>query len=51
MGVLTKDEYQIVFYDTPGIMEPKYELQKYMVKEAYEAIGRCGCNLDDGRTF
>ena len=38
MGVLTKEEYQIVFYDTPGIMEPKYELQKYMVKEAYEAI-------------
>src|SRR3989304_1316439 len=38
MGVLTKNEYQIVFYDTPGIMEPKYELQKYMVKEAYAAI-------------
>lgn len=38
MGVLTKEEYQIVFYDTPGIMEPKYELQKYMVKEAYAAI-------------
>ncbi|MBI2470578.1 MAG: GTPase Era [Planctomycetes bacterium] len=38
MGVLTKDEYQIVFYDTPGIMEPKYELQKYMVKEAYKAV-------------
>jgi len=38
MGVLTKEEYQIVFYDTPGIMEPKYELQKYMVKKAYEAI-------------
>ena len=38
MGVLTKEDYQIVFYDTPGIMEPKYELQKYMVKEAYEAI-------------
>ena len=38
MGVLTKEGYQIVFYDTPGIMEPKYELQKYMVKEAYEAI-------------
>ena len=37
MGVLTKEDYQIVFYDTPGIMEPKYELQKYMVKEAYAA--------------
>lgn len=38
MGVLTKEDCQIVFYDTPGIMEPKYELQKYMIKEAYEAI-------------
>jgi len=38
MGVLTKEDCQIVFYDTPGIMEPKYELQKYMVKEAYDAI-------------
>ncbi|MBE7447184.1 MAG: GTPase Era [Planctomycetia bacterium] len=38
MGVLTKEDYQIIFYDTPGIMEPKYELQKYMVKAAYSAI-------------
>ena len=38
MGVLTKEDYQIVFYDTPGIIEPKYELQKYMVKEAFDAI-------------
>ncbi|MDN3512896.1 MAG: GTPase Era [Candidatus Brocadia sp.] len=38
MGVLTKEDYQIVFYDTPGIVEPKYELQKYMVKTAYNAI-------------
>ena len=38
MGVLTKDDYQIVFYDTPGIMSPKYNLQAYMVKEAYNAI-------------
>ncbi len=38
MGVLTREDYQIVFYDTPGIMEPKYELQKYMVKTAYDAI-------------
>ena len=38
MGVLTKDDYQIVFYDTPGIMEPKYNLQEYMVKVAYNAM-------------
>jgi len=38
MGVLTREDYQIVFYDTPGIMEPRYELQTYMVKSAYEAI-------------
>ncbi|MCF6156977.1 MAG: GTPase Era [wastewater metagenome] len=38
MGVLTKENYQIVFYDTPGIIEPRYELQKYMVKEAYNAM-------------
>lgn len=38
MGVLTKEDYQIVFYDTPGIMEPKYELQKYMVRKACEAV-------------
>jgi GTP-binding protein Era len=38
MGVLTKEDYQIIFYDTPGIMEPRYELQKYMVKSAYDAI-------------
>ncbi len=38
MGVLTREDYQIVFYDTPGIMEPRYELQKYMVKSAYETV-------------
>ncbi len=35
MGVLTREDCQIVFYDTPGIMDPKYELQKYMVRTAY----------------
>lgn len=38
MGILTKNDYQVVFYDTPGILEPRYELQKYMVREAYAAM-------------
>lgn len=38
MGVLTREDYQIVFYDTPGIMDPKYELQEYMVKTAFNVI-------------
>lgn len=33
MGILTEENYQIVFIDTPGILEPKYELQKFMLTE------------------
>jgi GTPase len=33
LGILTEDDYQIVFVDTPGILEPKYELQKFMLSE------------------
>ncbi|HMS33105.1 MAG TPA: GTPase Era [Ignavibacteria bacterium] len=33
LGILTEDDYQIVFVDTPGILEPKYELQKFMQSE------------------
>ncbi|MBS1515017.1 MAG: GTPase Era [Bacteroidetes bacterium] len=33
LGVLTEDNYQIIFTDTPGILEPKYELQQFMIKE------------------
>ena len=33
MGILTEENYQIIFIDTPGILEPKYELQNYMVSE------------------
>ncbi|MDQ3193400.1 MAG: GTPase Era, partial [Bacteroidota bacterium] len=33
LGILTEEDYQIIFIDTPGILEPKYELQKFMLTE------------------
>ncbi len=36
-GILTKENMQMVFLDTPGIFEPKNKLQKYMVKKANQA--------------
>lgn len=33
-SILTTDEYQIVFIDTPGIHKPKSKLGSYMVKSA-----------------
>ena len=38
-GILTTDTYQIIFVDTPGLMNPKYRLQSEMVKTAYSALG------------
>ena len=32
MGILNSDDYQIVYSDTPGIIDPQYELQKSMMK-------------------
>ena len=32
-GILTGKDYQIIFVDTPGVLEPKYEMQQYMKKE------------------
>lgn len=40
-GILTEPEYQIIFSDTPGIIEPKYKLQEkmmYAVKQALEDV-------------
>ena len=36
--IVTNDDYQIIFLDTPGILRPKYQLHKWMVKAAYAAI-------------
>ncbi|MBO4219031.1 MAG: GTPase Era [Erysipelotrichaceae bacterium] len=37
-GILTMEDCQIVFIDTPGIHKPKAKLNEMMVKHAYDAI-------------
>ncbi len=37
-GVLTGDDYQVVFIDTPGIHKPKHKLGELMVQTAYNAL-------------
>lgn len=32
MGILSGDDFQVVYSDTPGILNPKYELHKSMMK-------------------
>jgi GTP-binding protein Era len=38
MGILSKPAYQIVFSDTPGIIEPKYKLQGSMMQFVNESL-------------
>ncbi|RMF61721.1 MAG: GTPase Era, partial [Calditrichaeota bacterium] len=38
LGILSDEKYQIVFIDTPGILQPKYNLQKYMLKQVKMAM-------------
>src|SRR5580693_6627282 len=48
-GILTEKEYQIIFSDTPGIIEPKYKLHEKMmqaVKNSLEDADLCLLLLD-----
>lgn len=38
MGILSGDDFQIVYSDTPGILEPKYELQASMMRFVHHAL-------------
>ncbi|MAJ90523.1 MAG: GTPase Era, partial [Flavobacteriales bacterium] len=38
LGILNSDNYQIVFSDTPGIIEPLYKLQEGMMNFVYSAF-------------
>lgn len=37
-GIVSGDDYQIVFSDTPGILQPKYKLQQSMLNFVEEAL-------------
>src|SRR5687768_6857690 len=38
MGIYTSDGAQIVFVDTPGLLEPSYALHRSMLETALEAV-------------
>ncbi len=38
LGILTEKDYQIVFSDTPGIIEPKYKLHQKMMGHVKSAL-------------
>lgn len=38
MGILSKPEYQLVFSDTPGIIEPKYKLHGSMMEFVNQSL-------------
>ena len=37
-GILTGDDYQVIFSDTPGIIEPKYKLQEKMMQAVKQSL-------------
>ena len=38
LGILTKPDYQMIFVDTPGIMQPRHKLDEFMLEAALEAL-------------
>lgn len=37
-GIVTEDNYQIVYSDTPGIIQPKYKLHEKMMESVVESL-------------
>lgn len=38
MGIVNGEDYQIVYSDTPGLLDPKYKLQETMLRTAKSAL-------------
>ena len=44
-GILTEKDYQIIFSDTPGIIEPKYKLHEKMMQAVKNSLEDADVNL------
>lgn len=38
MGILSGDDYQVIYSDTPGVIDPRYKLQRAMMAAVYTAL-------------
>lgn len=38
LGILSAEDYQIIFFDTPGIIKPRYRLHESMMYDVQDAI-------------
>jgi GTPase len=38
LGILNRELLQVIFLDTPGFIDPRYKLQKYMVQRVHQAV-------------
>lgn len=38
LGIVSSEDYQVIFSDTPGIIEPQYKLQETMMREVESAF-------------
>jgi len=38
MGIISDEDFQIVYSDTPGILDPKYKLQQAMLRFVHQAL-------------
>ncbi|BCX05132.1 MAG: hypothetical protein KatS3mg053_3070 [Candidatus Roseilinea sp.] len=45
LGILTRDDAQVLFLDTPGVHEPKQALNRYMMREVDAALKDCDAIL------
>jgi GTP-binding protein Era len=45
LGILNRTRCQMIFFDTPGILEPRYRLQQALVRAAYQAMKEADVQL------